>query len=142
MRSSFVSSQCYSFMRYSTLRSLFVLTRNFCLFASLLCDFQLFLILIRAPIHTVSFIWSWSLLCLLRSSLISCVQFSLINVASNFAIFVFFLPAIVVYALLYSVENITFAIRIFIAILLSKHIYITTKTHVRWLWCQTSNKRR
>ena len=46
--------------------------------------------------------------CLLQSSLNFSAQFSLVNVPSNFAIFVCFLSAIVAYALFYSVENIVF----------------------------------
>ena len=42
LRFLFVSCQCYSFIRHSTLRSSFVLVRNFRLCAISLCDFQLF----------------------------------------------------------------------------------------------------
>ena len=42
LRSSFVSCQCDSFMRHSTLRSPFVFARIFRLYAISLCDFHLF----------------------------------------------------------------------------------------------------
>ena len=149
LRFSFVSCQCYTLMRHSTLRFSFVLVRNFRLCAISLCDFQFFPIFVsnmfvhsQCPLHLILVIilactlfYLFAKITLLISLLITIFQLLQVSLtiftyflcsilvskcAIYFAIFVCFLSAIVVHALLYSVENITFAIQIFIAILLSK----------------------